>query len=30
MGSYVDLIVASVSRLIDDTQFSDEQRPGAT
>jgi len=30
LGSYVDLIVASVSRLIDDTQFSDEQPPGAT
>jgi hypothetical protein len=30
MGSYVDLIVVSVDRLIDDTQLSDEQRPGAT
>ena len=29
MGSYVDLIVVSVDRLIDDTQFS-EERPGAT
>lgn len=30
MGSYVDLVVASVGSLIDDEQFSDEQRPGAT
>jgi len=30
MGSYVDLVVVSVGRLIDDAQFSDEQRPGAT
>lgn len=30
MGSYVDLVVALVGRLIDDAQFSDEQRPGAT
>ena len=34
MGSYVDLVVASVGRLIDDERFSDErfadqQRPGA-
>lgn len=35
MGSYVDLVVALVGRVIDDMQFSDEQladqqRPGAT
>jgi len=30
MGSYVDLVVASVGRLIDDERFADQQRPGAT